>query len=309
MAQGRDFTKRQSSGRRRSVSEYAVADTEQRVAKKQKTLVELEGAKDQDPPTAATASIKPHEEDAVTIVVASPKSKKELRAERKRARRTLEDPEFVTTLQHLEEKAIEKERNRQELKRLIQQERNETKLRQLKKQHREKNAPGGGGGGSEENTRKQQQQSKKKQGGGSSDQKGEKPVSGQTEEDEVARKIIDEIKHGKSDSSGWTTLPLGVKFKDVVVGKGPVVPNKCLLTVKYKLTGGKFGAVIDSSKNFKFRLGKGEVVQGWEIGLQGMREGGQRKLIVPPKAGYGSQDIGAGPGGLLHFDVTVLSFQ
>ena len=38
----------------------------------------------------------------------------------------------------------------------------------------------------------------------------------------------------------------------------------------------------------------------------GMREGGRRQLVVPPKAGYGSKDIGAGPGGLLNFDITVL---
>ena len=323
MGQGRDSTKRKSTERhRRFLSDDAVTDAEQRMAKKQKVLAVVElgvGTKDdQIPPTAAAAaganaapiifSQEEKKDTATLAVVASPKSKKEIRAERKRARRALEDPEFMTTLQQLEEKAIEKERDRQELKRLIRLERNETKLRQLKKQHRAKNSPGGsGGGGSEEKSKNQPQQSKKKQD--VVDKKAKKVVSEQPEEDEVAQKIIDEIKNGTSDSSGWTTLPLGVKYTDVVVGKGPVVPSKCLLTVKYKLTGGKFGAVIDSSKNFKFRLGKGEVVQGWEIGLQGMREGGQRKLIVPPKAGYGSQDIGAGPGGLLHFDVTVLSFQ
>ena len=55
-------------------------------------------------------------------------------------------------------------------------------------------------------------------------------------------------------------------------------------------------------------MGKGEVIQGWEIGLQGMRVGGIRHLIVPPnKAGYGpTQDIGAGPGAILHFHITLL---
>jgi FKBP-type peptidyl-prolyl cis-trans isomerase len=63
----------------------------------------------------------------------------------------------------------------------------------------------------------------------------------------------------------------------------------------------------NSNKKFTFRLGKGEVIQGWDIGMMGMRQGGTRHLIVPPKAGYKSEDIGAGPGGLLYFDITLLS--
>ena len=51
------------------------------------------------------------------------------------------------------------------------------------------------------------------------------------------------------------------------------------------------------------------VIQGWDIGLLGMHEGGRRKLIVPPKAGYGSQDIGAGSGAMLYFDITLLSIM
>jgi FKBP-type peptidyl-prolyl cis-trans isomerase len=80
-----------------------------------------------------------------------------------------------------------------------------------------------------------------------------------------------------------------------------------MVTVKYKLTAGKFGATLDSSKKFSFRFAMGEVIQGWEIGMEGMRQGGKRRLIVPPKAGYGSQDIGAGSGAILYFDITLLS--
>lgn len=108
--------------------------------------------------------------------------------------------------------------------------------------------------------------------------------------------------------SVFQTLEMGVQFVDVAVGKGPeIVQDNSLLTVRYKLTGGKYGVVIDSSKKFTFRVGKGEVVKGWEIGVRGMAVGGVRKLIIPPKAGYGGEDIGAGPGGLLFFDISVLS--
>ena len=114
------------------------------------------------------------------------------------------------------------------------------------------------------------------------------------------------------DSTGVTTLRLGVQYIDVVVGTGKVLQDAGQRTTKevvvqYKLTGGKFNTVLDRSSRFSFRWGKGEVIQGWEIGLLGMREGGKRKLIVPPKAGYGSQDIGAGAGAILHFDITLLS--
>lgn len=242
-------------------------------------------------------------EESTTTVDPSekrPMSKKELRAERKKARRAAADPEFAVALEEAEKRAAAKEEERQEFRRILREERNQKKMRQQKKQNRERNAPGGN---IEKGQKKEALGERKKA------EMTVEPPPEVPDEDEVARKIVQEIKYGKSDSSGWTTLHLGVKYKDIVVGNGPVVPNKSLVTVKYQLTGGKFGAVIDSSKNFKFRLGKGEVVQGWDIGVQGMREGGRRKLIVPPKAGYGSQDIGAGPGGLLHFDVSLVSFR
>ena len=51
------------------------------------------------------------------------------------------------------------------------------------------------------------------------------------------------------------------------------------------------------------------VIKGWDIGVVGMKVGGRRQLIVPPKAGYGSEDIGAGPGAVLFFDITLLNMR
>lgn len=111
----------------------------------------------------------------------------------------------------------------------------------------------------------------------------------------------------EKDEEGVRTLEMGVKYKDVTIGKGPtVVTDNSLLTVMYKLKSGK-GLLIDSSKKFVFRVGRGNVIRGWDIGVIGMKVGGTRKLIVPPKAGYQGRDIGAGPGALLYFDITVLS--
>lgn len=234
-----------------------------------------------------------------------PKSKKELRAERKKARLLAADPALAASLLEAEQKRLikieEKKQEREEFRQLIKEERNEKKARQQKRLNREMNAPGGHAADSLEKKIRPNSEPKK------ASKKEESPKT--IEEDDVAKKIINEIKYGKTDTSGWTALQLGVKYKDVVVGKGPMVQNKSLVTVKYQLTGGRFGAVLDSSKKFNFRVGKGEVIQGWDVGVMGMREGGRRQLVVPPKAGYGSKDIGAGPGGLLNFDITVLAIR
>ncbi|KAL7540818.1 hypothetical protein ACHAXR_012686 [Thalassiosira sp. AJA248-18] len=123
------------------------------------------------------------------------------------------------------------------------------------------------------------------------------------------RDVFDKIFNGtgEEDADGTRTLEMGIKCTDITTGKGSIIQNNSLVTVKYKLRGGKPLRLIDSSNKFTFRVGKGEVIQGWDIGVQGMAVGGTRKLIVPPKAGYGGKDIGAGAGALLYFDITVLS--
>jgi FKBP-type peptidyl-prolyl cis-trans isomerase len=118
------------------------------------------------------------------------------------------------------------------------------------------------------------------------------------------------FKKSKDPSTGATACRLGVQYIDKKVGTGPEAQKKSLVTVKYQLRGGSpNGPLLDSSKNFKLRLGKGEVIQGWEIGLEGMQQGGVRHLIIPPKAGYGSKDIGAGSGAMLYFDITMLEVR
>lgn len=100
----------------------------------------------------------------------------------------------------------------------------------------------------------------------------------------------------------------GVQYSDLVVGTGPVVQHRKRVVVGYTLRAKtRTGKIIDSGRNFSFRLGKGEVISGWDIGLEGMRQGGTRHLIVPPGAGYGKKDIGGGAGALLYFEVKLLS--
>ncbi len=107
----------------------------------------------------------------------------------------------------------------------------------------------------------------------------------------------------------FTTTHRGVQYCDILVGEGPILQNNKKITVQYKLHARHLkGKVIDSHSNFRFTFGKNQVIPGWEIGLLRMRQGGIRHVIVPPNAGYGTnRNIGAGKGGLLYFEITLLS--
>ena len=244
-----------------------------------------------------------------------PKSKKELRAEKKAAKRKAASQaqvELASSQPQLsadEAKKAEKYRLKKELRKhklkerereMIKEMRREKKIRQQKRKRRELHAVGGGINPMETAQRLELRRSKKKQ------KREQQNVQGPSLESAVFDKVFNGV-GAEEDESGAKTLELGVKAIDVVIGKGQVVQNNSLVTVRYKLKGGKFNTVIDSSKKFIFRVGKGEVIQGWEVGVQGMAVGGTRKLVVPPKAGYGGKDIGAGPGALLYFDITILA--
>jgi FKBP-type peptidyl-prolyl cis-trans isomerase len=89
---------------------------------------------------------------------------------------------------------------------------------------------------------------------------------------------------------GCSDAPPGVKVEDLVEGEGPACKTGDLVEVHYtgRLTDGK---VFDSSagrRPFRFRIGVGEVIPGWDEGVPGMKVGGKRKLIIPPNLAYGS---------------------
>ena len=126
----------------------------------------------------------------------------------------------------------------------------------------------------------------------------------------ATRKVHKEKIGNKKDNKvqQWTTLRKGVQRLDVVVGKGPFVQDRKKCRVSYVLRAKKHisGKILDSSTNFGFRPGKGEVIQGWDIGIDGMRVGGIRRLNVPKEAGYGDKDIGAGRGADLFFQLELI---
>jgi peptidylprolyl isomerase len=107
----------------------------------------------------------------------------------------------------------------------------------------------------------------------------------------------------------------GVKYQDSTVGVGSVAATGQTVSVHYTgwlMEGGKLGRKFDSSiergQPFKFPLGNGRVIKGWDEGIVGMKVGGTRVLTVPPEMGYGSRGAGTviPPGATLVFEVKLL---
>lgn len=86
------------------------------------------------------------------------------------------------------------------------------------------------------------------------------------------------------------TLKGGIQIDDSVVGSGAEVTPGSNVGMYYsgKLKNNKQFDSCTSGKPFKFRIGKGEVIKGWDIGIMGMKVGGKRTLLIPPQMGYGA---------------------
>lgn len=109
-----------------------------------------------------------------------------------------------------------------------------------------------------------------------------------------------------------STVP-GIEIYDETEGTGAVATPGKTLTVHYVgvfQNGQKFDSSIDRGQPFQFNLGAGMVIQGWDKGMEGMKVGGTRRLVVSPEMGYGPNDYGPIPGGsTLIFQVQLLNVE
>jgi FKBP-type peptidyl-prolyl cis-trans isomerase FkpA len=112
-----------------------------------------------------------------------------------------------------------------------------------------------------------------------------------------------------------------LEIKDQLVGKGKQAIAGTEVTVHYtgwlydpnkpEGHGTKFDSSVDHGEPFTFLLGGGQVIRGWDDGVQGMKEGGKRTLTIPSPLGYGSRGAGGviPPYATLVFDVELLSVK
>ncbi len=112
---------------------------------------------------------------------------------------------------------------------------------------------------------------------------------------------------------GMTTLQSGLQIRDDKVGDGAVAQPGQTVVVHYTgwlMDGTKFDSSYDHGEPFKFPLGGGQVIRGWDEGVAGMKVGGKRRLSVPPELGYGPRAMGPIPANSqLVFDVELLEIQ
>jgi FKBP-type peptidyl-prolyl cis-trans isomerase FkpA len=105
----------------------------------------------------------------------------------------------------------------------------------------------------------------------------------------------------------------GLKYEDLKVGTGQKAKAGDTVTVHYTgwlKDGKKLDSSLDRGQPFEFKLGAGWVIRGWDEGVQGMKVGGKRKLIVPPHLAYGQRGAGLIPANAeLTFDVELLKVQ
>lgn len=103
-----------------------------------------------------------------------------------------------------------------------------------------------------------------------------------------------------------------LQIEDQIVGEGEEAVAGQNVEVHYTgwLTDGtKFDSSHDRSDTFSFKLGAGQVIQGWDQGVAGMKVGGARKLTIPPGMGYGERGAGGviPPNATLVFKVELIS--
>lgn len=112
------------------------------------------------------------------------------------------------------------------------------------------------------------------------------------------------------------TSPTGLQYEDTVPGTGAEAKAGHHVSVHYTgwlynddVKGAKFDSSKDRNEAFAFPLGAGHVIRGWDEGVQGMKVGGTRVLVIPAALGYGARGAGGviPPNATLMFEVELLA--
>lgn len=108
--------------------------------------------------------------------------------------------------------------------------------------------------------------------------------------------------------------PTDLEITDLVVGDGPEAKAGMAVAVHYVGVAFSTGEEFDSSYGrgpLQFNLGAGQVISGWDTGIQGMKVGGRRKLVIPPHLAYGDRGAGGviAPGESLIFVCDLLAVR
>jgi FKBP-type peptidyl-prolyl cis-trans isomerase len=108
-------------------------------------------------------------------------------------------------------------------------------------------------------------------------------------------------------------LDEGLQIRDIRCGSGKAAERGAIASVRYAASL-ETGTIFDSNRSdepFTFRLGSGQVVEGWDRGLLGMRVGGTRELVVPPALAYDDAGLypDVGPGETVTFEVELVAIR
>ncbi len=112
-----------------------------------------------------------------------------------------------------------------------------------------------------------------------------------------------------------TPPPTDLGVVDITVGEGDEATVGCTVVTHYVGVAHSSGEEFDASYNrgepLAFRLGVGQVITGWDRGIEGMKVGGRRRLMIPPDLAYGDRGAGAaiGPGETLIFVVDLVDVR
>ena len=128
---------------------------------------------------------------------------------------------------------------------------------------------------------------------------------------EVKDRVVVEM--WKVDSTSFKTTASGVNYAIITQGEGPAVETGKIITVHYSgylQDGTMFDSSVERDEPIKFVVGQGQVVPGWDEGLQLLKKGDKARFIIPPKLGYGEMVLEKIPANsTLVFDTEVIDVK